>query len=157
MEADEILARFQDGQLSHSEWTHRAHLLVAACYLAEHPPERALPELREKIQRLNLAHGVFTTAGRGYHETLTRVWLLLVLEARALLGPVATPEAVADRLVSDKERLLRHYSRQRLGCWESRVGWLPPDLEPFSFDPGLWQPVTPPLISLRVDGDELDR
>lgn len=143
-----LLTRFRAAELPHAEWTHRAHLFVAASYLAEMAPEVALPRLRDEIQKLNLFHGVLTTPQRGYHETLTRVWLALVLMARDRLGPEASPGDIVDACAGDKSLPLQYYTRDRLMSWEARIGWLPPDLAPLSYDPGAWQKDTPPLFTL---------
>jgi hypothetical protein len=143
-----LLARFQDSTLPHEQWTHRAHLLVAASYLAKLEPAVALPRLRTEIQHLNLSHGVLTTPDRGYHETLTRVWLALILMARDRLGSEATVQAVVDACVSDKNLPLRYYSKDRLMSWQARTSWVPPDLQPLAYDPGEWEEGTPPLLTL---------
>ena len=147
-----LLARFQAVQLPHEEWTHRAHLFVAASYLSEMAPEVALPRLRTEIQNLNLFHGVLTTPHRGYHETLTRVWLALVLMARDQLGGAdASLEALVDACARDKTLPLQYYSRDRLMSWEARIGWVAPDLQAFPHDPGAWGTTTPPLFTLAPD------
>jgi hypothetical protein len=145
---EDLLARFQACQLPHEEWTHRAHLFVAASYLQEAEPSRVLPRLRTEIQNLNLFHGVLTTRERGYHETLTRVWLCLVLKARDTLGPQASVSALVDSCAADKMLPLRYYSKERLMSWEGRIGWLAPDLEPLPYDPGTWEAGTPALFTL---------
>ena len=144
----DLLARFQACQLPHEEWTHRAHLFVAASYLAEAAPSLVLPRLRTEIQKLNLFHGVMTTPQRGYHETLTRVWLCLVLSASQALGPEAGPDEIVERCLADKARPLRHYSEERLMSWAARTGWISPDLLPLPSDPGEWEDGTPPLFTL---------
>lgn len=144
----DLLTRFRAAELPHQEWTHRAHLYVAACYLSEMAPEVALPRLRTEIQKLNLFHGVLTTPERGYHETLTRVWLALVLMERDRLGPEASLAAIVDACVDDKTRPLQYYSQERLMSWEARIGWLPPDLQPLAYDAGAWEVGTPPLFTL---------
>lgn len=155
MEDAGLLARFQAVQLPHEEWTHRAHLFVAASYLAEMPPEVALPRLRTEIQNLNLFHGVLTTPSRGYHETLTRVWLALVLMARDHLGGAGAPiEALVDACAEDKALPLQYYSRERLMSWPARIGWLEPDLRSLPYSPGEWEAITPPLFTLAPDAPD---
>lgn len=148
-----LLRRFQARQLPHEEWTHRAHLQVAACYLRELAPQQALPRLREEIQHLNVSHGVMTTRQRGYHETMTRVWLCLVLDAMERLGPQASLEEVVDVCAADKTMPLRFYSRDRLMSWEARIGWSEPDLQALPHDPGKWEEGTPALFTLAIDDD----
>lgn len=142
-----LLSRFQDCTLPHSEWTHHAHLYVAASYLQQASPEEVLPRLRTEIQRLNLAHGVLTTAQRGYHETLTRLWICLVQMTQADLGRPDT-DAVVEICAARKTLPLEYYSKERLFSWDARIGWIPPDLKALPLDPGSWEEGTPPLFTL---------
>lgn len=130
-----IVAQFEAGTLPKEEWTHQAHLSVGLWYASHLPYEQALVVVREGILRLNAAHGVPTTATRGYHETITRFYL------RVLCDYVANEEgsAVGDwagrvaRLLSrygDRELPLRHYTKDRLMSPEARFGWVEPDLLP---------------------------
>lgn len=146
--ATSLLNRFQDGTLPHQEWTHRAHLYVAASYLKQASPEKVLPRLRTEIQRLNLAHGVLTTAQRGYHETLTRMWICLVEMSKADLGSGGDIDAVVDACAACKGLPLEYYSKDRLLSWEARIGWVSPDLKALPLDPGSWEEGTPPLFTL---------
>lgn len=146
-EQEELLRRFRSCQLEASEWTHRAHLRVAIATLRTDSPEIALADLRRDIQRLNLSHGVVTTAERGYHETLTRFWLWRVWASLEEAGREAS-ESLLLELAGGPGEPLRYYSRSRLFSWEARIGWLEPDLAPLAPDPGRWSDGTPPLFSL---------
>ena len=42
-EVTDLVARFADGTLPASEWTHRAHLTVALWHATHHAPAEALP------------------------------------------------------------------------------------------------------------------
>ncbi len=74
------MARFEDGTLPKDEWTHRAHLAVALWYATRLPFEEALAAVRNGIQAINAVHGVVTTPFRGYHETITRFYMLVVCD-----------------------------------------------------------------------------
>ena len=97
-----------------ASWTHAAHLRVAALFLARHALDEAHLLMRVGIIRLNQAHGLVETATRGYHETLTRVWLVLVAAGQP----------------TDRDAPLRYYSRDRLFSLEARTIFLLPDLAP---------------------------
>lgn len=124
---------FHARTLSHDEWTHRAHLRMAFLHLAKYPDlDEAHLRIRAGIIRLNATHGLEETPKRGYHETLTRVWLVLVQKARAI-EPCAdslTFLARHDELL-DREAPLRHYSRDRLFSATARSIFVPPDLREF--------------------------
>src|SRR6187399_220245 len=81
---DEALwAAFHAGTLPHARWNHAAHLRTAWLHLERYRLDEAHLRMRAGIIRLNAAHGLVESPARGYHETLTRVWLVLCAEARA--------------------------------------------------------------------------
>jgi hypothetical protein len=125
---DEALWRaFHDGTLPAAQWTHAAHLRVAWLHLARYELDEAHLRMRVGIIRLNAAHGLVETAERGYHETLTRVWLVLVAAARR-----RAPGTDSTRLLAqpglDREAPLAYYSRARLFSVAARARYVPPDL-----------------------------
>ena len=127
LDDDELWTRFHDGSLSAAQWTHGAHLRMAWLYLARHELDEAHLRLRVGIIRLNAHHGLVETATRGYHETLTRVWLILVAAARRGAGH-ASAAAFVGAAPIDRDTPLRHYTRERLFSTAARATWQPPDL-----------------------------
>jgi len=129
---DESLYRaFTSTTLPANEWTHRAHLRVAWLFLERHDVDEAHLLFRVALIRLNGFHGLVETAARGYHETLTRAWLLLVASLRAQdRGETsgAFVDTHQERLT--KNALLRHYSRDLLGSLRARTVWVEPDVSP---------------------------
>lgn len=126
--ADDALWRaFHDATLPAAQWTHAAHLRIAWLHLARYELDEAHLRMRVGIIRLNAAHGLVETAQRGYHETLTRVWLVLVGAARRqAAGPDSTGLLAAPGL--DREAPLAFYSRERLFSIAARARFVPPDL-----------------------------
>jgi hypothetical protein len=124
---DELWRAFHDRTLPHAQWTHTAHLRIAQLHLARYPLDEAHLRMRAGIIRLNAAHGLVETPQRGYHETLTRVWLHLVQGARRR-APGADTTALADDPSLDRAAPLRFYSRERLFSVEARARFVPPDL-----------------------------
>ena len=120
---------FHDRSLPEAQWNHRAHLRVAWMHLARTRLDEAHLLMRVGIIRLNLAHGLVETAQRGYHETLTRVWLVLVGAARQreLCADSAAFIAAHDL---GREAPLRFYSRERLFSLAARTVFVDPDLAP---------------------------
>ena len=129
-EWEALARRFEAADLSREEWTHEAHIATAAWYLVRHEPDEALSLVRDGIQRLNAVHGP-SPSGRGYHETLTRLYMALVRRAlaRHTLGRPLL-DAVNDVVteLTDREIPLRYYSSERLFSAEARTTWVPPDL-----------------------------
>ena len=129
-EVPRLAAAFTAGSLPKEEWTHRAHLLVALWQATRLPAAEALGAMRAGILRLNAAHGVVTTPSRGYHETITRAYMRLIVRF-VEDEPEGTSWADrATRLMArhgEREHLLRYYTRDRLFSAEARFGWVEPD------------------------------
>jgi len=125
---DEALwCAFHDRTLAHAQWTHAAHLRVAWMHLARYELDEAHLRMRVGIIRLNAAHQLVETEMRGYHETLTRVWLVLVRAARRRT-PATDSASFLEAHGLDRDAPLRFYSRERLFSVAARALYLPPDL-----------------------------
>ena len=114
LDNDALWHAFHERTLPAAQWTHAAHLRVAAMHLARYSLDEAHLLMRVGIIRLNAAHGLVETATRGYHETLTRVWLMLVASGQSI----------------DRDAPLRYYSRERLFSLEARTRFIEPDVTP---------------------------
>lgn len=120
---------FSRHALSATEWTHGAHLRVAYLHVTRYALDEAHLRMRAGIIRMNERHGLIETAERGYFETLTRVWLVLVLDAsrrmpveRSMDLLAACPELL------DRKLPLRHYSSELLRTARARAIFVGPDL-----------------------------
>ena len=125
---DETLWRaFHERTLRPTEWTHRAHLRVAWMFVGRYPLDEAHLLFRIALIRLNTVHEVPESAQRGYHETLTRVWLHLV---GALRDDSPTSELFLERHgeLLNREAPLGHYSREVLFSVRARSVYVEPDL-----------------------------
>jgi hypothetical protein len=120
----ELIHRFESCSLDAKEWTHRAHLAVAAWYLTHCGAEEAGCKMREGIRKLNLSLGGQNTEDSGYHETLTEFWLREVARRLEEKTPL---EEILD-LPSGYWRSF--YSRDLPTCREARRQWVEPDLKP---------------------------
>lgn len=123
-----------DRSLPKEEWTHEAHLAATMWIMVERPeidPER---DMRGIISGYNAAVGGVNDDHHGYHDTITRCFIIGV---RAWIA-----RAGADRLVDRVNGLLREpegrrdwplrfYSRDRLFSVSARRGLIEPDLQPF--------------------------
>jgi hypothetical protein len=129
---EELWEAFSTATLPMPRWTHREHLRIAWMYARAHPLDEAHLLMRIGIVRLNRSHELVETPSRGYHETITRAWLVII---GALLGEVRAEtsdtfvDACGVRL--SREALFRHYSRDRLLSVRARSVFVEPDLEPF--------------------------
>ena len=92
----------------------------------------ALARLRVGIRRLNESHGTPNSDTNGYHETITRAYVLLLSEfLEACPAELPLAERVAQVIagpLADKNVLFRFYSRERLMSTAARMAWLEPDI-----------------------------
>jgi hypothetical protein len=128
----ELWDAFRGARLPHAEWTHVAHLRVAWMHLCRFDLDEAHVRLRAGIILLNASHGIVESPMRGYHDTITRAWLVLV-RAAMRKSPRIEDSALflaVHWVVLGKGALGRHYSRARLESTEARARFVEPDLAP---------------------------
>jgi hypothetical protein len=134
--ADAEIERIGEGLLSRTlpraEWTHEAHL-AATTYLVLRRGDIDLDaELPAIIRCYNESVGGVNSETEGYHETITRTFLVgvrLFLEVADENEPLH--ELVNDLLLSPMGRRdwpMHFYSRERLFSVEARLNHVSPDL-----------------------------
>ena len=135
-ELEDLVDRFSNRTLPHSEWTHRAHLSVGMWHVHNCGAPDALARLRRAIRSLNDVHGTPNSATRGYHETITRAYVILIADYLASCPAEMPLDERVGRFLSGplaaKDLLLRFYTSGRLMSVEARAGWVEPDLAPIS-------------------------
>jgi len=118
--------------MSPAELDHRAHLMVALCYLRRMPFQAAHARTRTNLKRFLDHHSVDP---RKYNETMTIFWLKVV-DRFLVASRESTPvEAMAEALLKshDDSRLIySHYSRELLASDRARTAWVEPDLRPLN-------------------------
>jgi hypothetical protein len=132
LDTDETLRRFiaafEAGTFPKEDWSHRAHVIMAAWYWVSdpaHAPERIKSRLLHYID----CQGIVTTNEKGYHETLTLFWIEVV---RAAVEPTKGPPLarirdVAARLGAQSKLHERHWNRDIVRDPVARREWSPPD------------------------------
>lgn len=131
MDDAQLWQAFTTATLPAAAWTHAAHLRVAHMHLARHTLDDAHILMRVGIIKLNAAHGLVETPVRGYHETITRVWLILVQHAaRSVPGSDSPAFLAAQEHTLRADAPLRHYTKGRLFSSLARAMFIEPDLEP---------------------------
>jgi len=135
--SDTALSRFLDhwraGTLPKKEWTHAAHVAVAASHLFDYPADEALQKIRAGIIHYNSCVGTANTDHSGYHETLTRFWTGLIadfLRTRALCSRLEFVRAALGRFGSDSTLFRSYYSFDVVKDIRARCQWIAPDLQP---------------------------
>ena len=122
-----VIHRFENREFRKDEFTHEFHLTVAACYLFNYSPEEALDRMRAALLRFTRHHQVM-----GYHETITRFWLLLIAD---FLKQAPADSSFTERVnelvqrFGRKDLLFEYYTRERVMSDEARNSWLDPDLQ----------------------------
>jgi hypothetical protein len=132
-ELDDLVMRFAECSLPKPEWTHAAHLAVGLWHVSRYGRDEALARLRLGISRLNESHGTINSPTGGYHETVTRAYVQLLVAFAARHPGMTDADRVTALLagpLADKQALQRFYSRRRLDSVEARLGWAEPDLAP---------------------------
>ena len=132
-EIESLVRAFEKAEIARDDWNHRGHLTVACWYLLCYPAEEAVERMRDSLQRYLSLRGIVTTRERGYHETITVSWMRLVRHYLAQTNLDCSLVELINGLVehySDKDFLLRYYSRDSLMSLEARTGWVEPDVKP---------------------------
>jgi len=131
---DEFLRRLEQHTLPKSEWTHAAHVTMAAGYLTRMTPGEALPLIRDRIKSYNVSVGGENTESSGYHESLTVLWIRLVAHHLSGLDPaMARIDQVRSAVAgfAGRSGIFREYwSFDVVKSVEARREWVEPDLKP---------------------------
>lgn len=134
MSIQALVEQFQNKTLAKEAWTHEAHLTVGLVYAVD-APETALAKLRTQIRAYNAALGGRNTETEGYHETITAFYAYLLRHFAETHELQQVDEAALTLLLgspyADRQFPLHYYSKDRLFSPEARLGFIPPDLQPF--------------------------
>lgn len=119
-----LVERLEQCLLGPTEFRHRDHLTVAVTYLYAAEFEAALAKLRSTLARFTVHHGA-----TGYHETLTRFWLLQV--EKRIDRSVCLRESVRKITteLAQKELVYEFFSREKLNSPQAKQEWVEPDLK----------------------------
>jgi hypothetical protein len=134
-ELSSFLEQWRAGTLPKSEWTHAAHVAVAACHLFDYSADEALRQIRAGIIRYNTCVGTANTDHSGYHETLTRFWSGLIadfLRARRFSSRLESVRGALWRFARDSTLFRSYYSFDVVNDAQARREWIAPDLHPLA-------------------------
>lgn len=130
-EIESLIERFESRKLPKVEWTHNAHLVVAIWYCSKHPFAKALELTRQYITVHNESVGTPNTDTEGYHETITKFWLIVANHFIQTSEPASITELCNNFIQSEKASSsypLNFYSKEKLFSVEGRHNWVEPDL-----------------------------
>ena len=152
---EKIVCDFNNAILPKSEWTHEAHLVVAIWYCKNYDLEKALNLLRFHIKTYNNTVGTPNSDSQGYHETLTRFWLLIA-SMFVCSHPDLSFEEAAESFISSpwssRSLPLNYYNHETLFSKYARKNWVEPDLQKLSIDNNCSFPTEPHFL---LSDDEL--
>jgi hypothetical protein len=121
---------FENGAYPKAQWTHQAHVAMAAHYLTLHTVPEATHIIRARIPAYNVAQGGQNTADSGYHETLTIFWIWIVAGFLAGLPQGMTRlemiAAAAERFAKESGFHKNFYGHNIAADLEARQSWVPP-------------------------------
>ena len=133
--SDDAVRRIGAGLLDHSlpkaEWTHEAHLAACLWIIAERPDIDADAGMRAIISSYNVAVGGVNDDHGGYHDTITRCFVIIVrdwLSRSTEAGLVARVNGLLLAPEGKRDGPLRFYTRDRLFSVEARRSFVPPDI-----------------------------
>lgn len=123
---------FERKTLPPNWWTHETHLKVGLWYALNLEYNAALIEMRTRLMAYNTVAGIPNSSERGYHETLTQFWLMVMKKFISQNKLLSYQELLDSFLASEwASRLLpfKYYKRERLYSVEARATFLPPQLK----------------------------
>lgn len=133
-EAKKLVEGFEDGSFPASEWTHKAHFVMALWYLCHHPLNEARVKIKEGIKKYNVLNGGKNTEDSGYHETITEFYIQVLVRFQLEFVMHTSIEDLLATLESqaflEKDYPFRFYSKELLMSREARKSWVEPDLQP---------------------------
>lgn len=122
-------AAFEACQIAPADFTHRAHLRLAYCYLSEGDTEVAVTRFRGALGRFLHHNGIDPAK---YSETVTRAWVLAVHHFMHSCGETGSAEAFLSRSsrLLDAKIMLTHYTKDVLFSAAARLQFVEPNLLP---------------------------
>jgi hypothetical protein len=134
---DAFVAAWHAHALRREQWTHGAHVAVCAYYAFDHDEDATLAIMRPGIRTFNESIGGQNTATAGYHETVTRLWVMAIA-AHLRAHPASTrydaARSAVARFEKPRELLERCYTFDVLGDVRARAQWVAPD-RPLPWEP----------------------
>jgi hypothetical protein len=126
---EEFVAAWEAGVLPKARWTHAAHVAIGAYYTVK-DPATAFQRMRTGIIRHNEAVGTLNSDTSGYHETLTRLWTMVIAKVvEGIHDPWAAACEAVERFGEVRDLHLLYYSFDVVRSVEARLTWMQPDLD----------------------------
>jgi hypothetical protein len=134
LQSERQLQRFVEawkaGKLPKAEWTHAAHVAMAAYFAFDHAAEATFAIMKAGILHHNTSVGTPNTEDNGYHDTLTRFWCSEIggfVRAGRYGTRWEAVRAAVSAFGPDRDRFRRFYSFDVVRDRRARREWVPPD------------------------------
>jgi len=128
---ERFFAAFFDFSLPRAEWSHGAHVALAAYLLYDSDVPTVLPKVRQALSTYIEACGGRNADDTGYHETLTVFWLKVISRKVREEWFDSRLEAVRSMVAvygEARELATQYYSYDLKSDTLSRKQWVEPDL-----------------------------
>ena len=121
-EVNDVMRKFEACDFTLEEFRHAYHLAVGMAYLEE-GFDVAMERMRTSLQRFSTHHGKM-----GYHETITRFWLMKLEEIRTRHEgePLWKLSNLAAEMLGNKDLIFDYYEKEVLMSDEARKHWVAP-------------------------------
>lgn len=109
---------------------------MALWYIYHHPIAEARALIKDGIKRYNVSQGGKNTGDSGYHETITELYIRLIVLYQLQFSDPGDLEALLTQLESQpfvqRDFPFQFYSKELLLSREARIRWVEPDLKPLA-------------------------
>lgn len=130
-QAKELVTGFEDGSFPKEEWTHEAHFVMALWYTYDEPIPKARGLIKEGIKKYNLSQGGKNTDNSGYHETITELYIKVIVQYQLSFADEYSFESLLSKLnqqeFMEKNFPFRFYTKELLMSKEARKNWVEPN------------------------------
>jgi hypothetical protein len=134
LESESELQRFVEAwksrRLPKAEWTHAAHVAMAAYFAFDHAAEATFAIMKAGILHHNTSVGTPNTEDNGYHETLTRFWageIGAFIRTGRFPSRLEAVRAAVEEFGRDRDRFRQFYSFDVVRDRRARREWVAPD------------------------------
>ena len=132
IELRRFVEAWKAGRLPKAEWTHAAHVAMAAYFSFDHAGEATFAIMKAGILHHNTSVGTPNTEDNGYHETLTRFWageIGAFIRTGRFTSRLEAVRAAVAAFGGDRDRFRQFYSFDVVRDRRARREWVAPDRE----------------------------
>jgi len=129
-ELQRFVEAWKSGRLPKAEWTHAAHVAMAAYFAFDHAAEATFAIMKAGILHHNTSGGTPNTEDNGYHETLTRFWageIGAFIRTGRFPSRLEAVRAAVEEFGRDRDRFRQFYSFDVVRDRRARREWVAPD------------------------------